>query len=66
MVLMSESIDCLQNMLNSMSRYLSRFLISCLGSFGFICSQNFKLFVFQIFRYRAYLMNDIPETRRAH
>jgi hypothetical protein len=30
MVLMSESIDGLQNMLNAMSLYLSRFLISCL------------------------------------
>jgi hypothetical protein len=30
------------------------------------CSQNFKLFGFLIFRFWAYLMKVIPETRRAH
>jgi hypothetical protein len=32
----------------------------------FHCSQNFKLFGFPIFRFWAYLMQVIPETRRAH
>jgi len=33
--------------------------------FGF-CSQDFKLFVFQIFRLRVYMMKVIPEMRRVH
>jgi len=37
-----------------------------LRSFGFYCFQNFKLFGFPIFRYWAYLMKVIPETRHAH
>jgi hypothetical protein len=28
--------------------------------------QNFKLFAFPIFRFWAYLVKVIPETRRAH
>jgi hypothetical protein len=30
------------------------------------CSQNIKLFGFQIFSLWAYLMKGIPETRHAH
>ena len=32
----------------------------------FYCPQNVKLFDFPIFRFSAYLMKVIPETRRAH
>ena len=35
-------------------------------SFLFNCSQNFKLFGFPIFRFWAYLMKVIPETRHVH
>jgi hypothetical protein len=31
-----------------------------------IAKKNFKLFGFPIFRFWAYLMEVIPETRRAH
>jgi hypothetical protein len=33
-------------------------------SFSFIAPKNFKLFCFPIFRFWAYLMKIIPETRR--
>jgi hypothetical protein len=34
--------------------------------FGFLFPKTFKLLGFQIFWFREYLMNVIPETCRAH
>ena len=47
MVLMSESIDGLQNMLNAMSRYLNRFLISCLGPLVLFAPKTLNYLAFQ-------------------
>jgi hypothetical protein len=42
-------------------KYIINVNLSCLG---FYCSQNFKLFGFPIFRFWAYFLMMIPETRR--
>ena len=46
--------------------YNSRFLRSYLGSLVYLLANFFKLFGFPTFRFWAYLMKVIPETRCVH
>jgi hypothetical protein len=42
------------------------FWLPCLGSLVILLPNTFKLFGFPIFRFWAYLIKVIPETRRGH
>ena len=67
------NIQYLNNVIINKTKILHHQAEVTLAAFGypvlvrwFHCSQNFKLFGFPIFRFWAYLMQVIPETRRAH